>query len=217
MIGASVALAGRLATRAAVPAVYGGIRTWAVVAALWYVQPLVRGCARHRRRWLGPYRRPVPTPAGSPGEVAYWSETGRGRTALLAEVLRRSEQLAWGRTVDSGWSDWDLEAEGGPLAKVRVATAEENHGGNRRLVRVRLRLRPTPFGCLLVAAIGLAGVAAGLAAPWAAIPAGVGVLAAAGFMARDARRAAGLAGVFDAAAAALGMTRVGRDGRRESS
>jgi hypothetical protein len=209
MLAASAVLAVWRAAHAPVPGRHGGPRTRCVVALLQYAQPLVRGFARYRRRLLSRYTGDTGRPPG-PAAAAYWSEGGAGREQLLHELLRRADRGGWSVAVDPGWSDWDLEAYGGPLARARLVTAEEGHGGNRRLVRARLRVGPTPFAKILFLAFGLTAAAAGLATPAAALPgaavSGVVLL----FTARDARRANRLAGLLGDAAAAVGMTRLTR-------
>jgi hypothetical protein len=103
---------------------------------------------------------------------------------------------------------------GGPLGLARVATVEENHGGNDRLVRVRVRRRPSPFARVLAATLA---VAAAVAVPAAPLITGSVAAAAVALLAartvRDARRAGRVAGLIADTAAGMGMTPV-RDARR---
>src|SRR5207249_5391351 len=109
-----------------------------LVAALCYLQPLVRSWARYRTRLLS-YRLPGAALDGHPqgGEalplagtrtVAYWSEQACERTELLSVFIARLMESRLGVTVDSGWSDWDVEVHCDPWAVVQVCTAQENHG-----------------------------------------------------------------------------------------
>ena len=43
--------------------------------------------------------------------------------------------------MDVGWEDWDLEVAGGPVCGARILIAGENHGADKRLLRVRSALR----------------------------------------------------------------------------
>lgn len=43
--------------------------------------------------------------------------------------------------MDQGWSDWDLEIYQGIWSKVQLKVCTENHGGNKRVLRVRCTLR----------------------------------------------------------------------------
>jgi hypothetical protein len=117
--------------------------------------------------------------------------------------------------TDSGWSDWDLEIHCDPWTVVQVCTVQEEHGGGRRCVRVRYRLRPSWYLRLLGLAIVLAGGAtlASLLVPGGAtvaLPAAgaVIVLACAGLWWRGTARAARAATLFDTLARELGMTRL---------
>jgi hypothetical protein len=65
------------------------------------------------------------------------------------------------KVIDSGWSDWDLEASLDPWTGVRVCTAQEDHGSGRRLIRLRYRLRT---GGLIRGGLGVAAIAGPVAA-----------------------------------------------------
>jgi hypothetical protein len=141
--------------------------------ALCYAQPLVRSLARYRTRLLAndPPMAP-PGPPKQPGRAlpltgtrtaAYWTEEGYERTELLGLVIAYLTEHRRGKTIDSGWSDWDLEVHCHPWTVVRVSTAQEEHGGGKRLIRVRYRLRPGRSMKGLTLAGALAGVVAALA------------------------------------------------------
>jgi hypothetical protein len=75
--------------------------------------------------------------------------------------------------MDQGWSHWDLEICQGPWAKAQIKTATENHGGSKRVTRVRCALRMSRIsvtflllyltGCVAAAALALPKVAAAVA------------------------------------------------------
>jgi hypothetical protein len=44
-------------------------------------------------------------------------------------------------TTDAGWSDWDLKITRGLCSRALVTVCTENHGGNKRLLRVRCAMR----------------------------------------------------------------------------
>src|SRR5207249_1008736 len=95
---------------------------------------------------------PPPTPGRQglrawtgPRTAAYWSEDRSDRSALLSLVAADLKGCRWGLVLDSGWSEWDLEIGCHSCAILRVCTAQEDHGGGKRLIRVRYRLRPTTF------------------------------------------------------------------------
>lgn len=86
--------------------------------------------------------------------VSYWTEEGHDRVELLGRVIAYLAEHRWGKVLDSGWSDWDLEIYCHPETIVRVCTAQEDYGGNKRQIRVRYRLRPSGS----MRAIGIAAV-----------------------------------------------------------
>jgi GT2 family glycosyltransferase len=206
MLALALALAALQAYQASLARGHDGLRSRLLVAALCYLQPLVRSWRRYRTRLFG--RWPPPggvagngggrrLPPGGRREEAYWSEEGYERTELLGLFIAYLLEHRWGTTVDSGWSDWDVEVHGHPWTQLQVYTAQEDHGGRRHLIRVRYRLRLTPFaraaaalslaacGALAcfhpAAAVGAAGLLGGLllGAWWRGL--GLGGRAAAGF------------------------------------
>jgi hypothetical protein len=220
----SVVVAGLQATQAKLPAAHDRPRARLLVMALCYLQPLVRSWARYRTR-LFAYRTPrLPTgtrpaapdkrlPLSGRRALAYWNEGGLGRLQLLGCVVQYFTENRWGRSIDSGWSEWDVEVYCHPWTVVQIFTAEEDHGENKRLVRVRYRLRPSGYLTGLAAAAVLGGaVAAGLW-PWAAAAwAGSLLAACGGLWWRGTRRAALAVAVVHRWAAELGMVRVPEPG-----
>jgi hypothetical protein len=90
------------------------------------------------------------------------------------DVLARRKYFV---LVDQGWSEWDLEAHGGVWSRGRIRVCTENHGGERRVLRVKCALRTSRLargvlvGAAVMASLGLqlglpalaaAGVAAGV-------------------------------------------------------
>jgi hypothetical protein len=182
------------------------------------LQPLVRSWARYRTR-LFAYRPPVTDPdlvkggaahlpLGGCREVAYWSEGASGRTDLLGRVIAYFKERGWGMTIDSGWSDWDLAIYCHPWTVVQVSTAQEEHGGGQRLIRVRYRLRAARPTMVLAAGGALAAGAAVFLASWPVGAAAAMLLGLAGVLWwRGTYRASPLVAVFDALAQALGLLR----------
>lgn len=165
MIGLSLGVAGLAAVQAALPARYCGLTARLLIAGLSQMQPAVRSWARYRTR-LFPPRRPEAVeavvadrnaifPPRGDLAVAYWDEAGRERIELLDRVSPRLARLRWAVRVDSGWSNWDFEVHCQPWTVVRICTAQEDHEGGRRLIRLRYRLRPSGYA-RMIGAVGLA-------------------------------------------------------------
>ena len=170
-----------------------------LIAALTYVGPLLR-CLERYRWWARGLSAAEPgddRPARAvawPGRafsLSFWTEDGLDKDVILHGL--RDAVMARKRVVllDQGWSDWDLEVQGGLWARARVIGCAENHGGTRRVLRVRCALRaalPTQLAVFGSLAIALAG--AGLGRP-ALAAAGLAAAAAAGAVfSREARRLA---------------------------
>lgn len=217
MLGLSALVAVVQAVQARLPTAHDGLRSRALVAALCYAQPLVRSWARYRTRWFAP--RPASSAPGlSPeaddriplsGErsVAYWSEEGIDRTALLGLAVTYLDEHRWGKVIDSGWSDWDFEVHGHRWTTVRVRTAQEEHGGGRRLIRVGYTLRASMYlRVTLVAAVLSLPAAPFLSA--AALAAAVGLWGLGlGLWWNGTRRATIVVRLFDTLASDLHMVR----------
>jgi len=153
MLGMSGLVAVLQAAQAQLDPKYEGLKARLLIAALCYLQPLVRSGARYRTR-LFAYRTPAadaenldshaePLPLSGARTVTYWSEDWRDRTELLDRVVAHLNERGWGRVLDSGWADWDIEIYCHPWTVVQVSTVQENHGGGKRLIRVKYRLRPS--------------------------------------------------------------------------
>src|SRR5262249_55492454 len=119
------------------------------------LQPLVRSWRRYHTR-LFAYRLPTvdeafpktaceKLPLTGSRTLAYWAENGDDRIALVKLVAGYLTEQRWGKILDCGWSDWDIEIYCHPWTVVQVCTAQESHGGNKCLIRVRYRLRPSGY------------------------------------------------------------------------
>jgi hypothetical protein len=210
----SLLVAALQAAQAKIAAEHDGLVSRGVVMLLCYAQPLVRSWTRQRTRFFS-YRRPAvdpELPKQKPrrlplfGEFAsaYWSEKGAERTQLLGVVIAQLIEQRWSKTVDTGWESWDLEVLFQPWTVARIATAQEEHGGGKRLIRVRYRVRPSGYTQLLWALAAVVAVlgAAFLSGPYgaaAAMLAGIG----AGVYWYGTYRAAYAVKLVDAAAKSL--------------
>jgi GT2 family glycosyltransferase len=186
LLSFSVGVAVLQACQARLAPEYAGFKARCLIAALCYLQPLVRSWARYRTR-LFSYRPPRADPEHLEGcrerlplcrghTVAYWTEQGYDRTELLGLVIAYLNEHRWAKGIDSGWSAWDLEVHCHPWTVVRICTAQQDYGSRKRVIVVRYRLRPSGHLQTLGVVAVLAAVAGlGLRA-WAAAGTGIGLL-----------------------------------------
>lgn len=141
-------------------------RWWSrpLIAAMHVLQPVARGYARYQTRFR---TRHVPAAlhalaatweARAPRllrarQVGLWSEDGHGREQLLERLIdfTRAEGAIF--RADAGWEPIDVTIRGDRWTNVELTTVTEEHGGGRRLTRVRTVLRATPSLFATLAAI----------------------------------------------------------------
>lgn len=129
-------------------------RFWSrsLIALLFFLQPIVRGIARHRGHLRGQQSRIGETETlesvslegddSALSQVIYWKESGPiDRMAFLSRIIDRLDQRGWPNKPDSGWSHYDLEVYGSRWAKLQLTTAAEYHLGGHQLIRCRLKAR----------------------------------------------------------------------------
>jgi GT2 family glycosyltransferase len=220
LLVAALAVAGLQAIQARLAPGYDGLRSRGLVAALCYLQPLVRSWSRHQTR-LFAYRDPIPAPEIRRSEVepvpltgvrcvAYWSEQGVARTDLLDLAVAYLDEYRWSKVIDSGWSDWDLEVYCDRWTIIRVCSAQEEHGGGRRLIRVRFRMLPGQYVKLAAAAAGVTAVVGAGFGVWPAAAVAAALLPAyAALWRRGTRRTAAVIAVLDRLADRLELIRCG--------
>ncbi|MDX2226395.1 MAG: glycosyltransferase [Verrucomicrobiae bacterium] len=126
------------------------------------VQPLMRGWSRYFT-WISlkhtPSRLIVTHEAGIPrfrfereNTLSYWSNEGIERDRFLSEVTAILEHENWQYSLDTGWTDWDIQVYGNTWWDCRLRSMTENHGGNDRLNRIQLAPKMTS---LTKASLGL--------------------------------------------------------------
>ncbi len=81
-------------------------------------------------------------------ELSYWTEAGLEKESLLQKVMDLLLKSKYFIAVDQGWSDWDLEIYRGIWSKAQIKVCAENHGGNKRLLRVRCTLKMSQFATM---------------------------------------------------------------------
>ncbi|HEY6549322.1 MAG TPA: hypothetical protein VI589_15505, partial [Vicinamibacteria bacterium] len=142
-------------------------RWWSrlLIAAMHVAQPVERGWARYSTRFrtihipekLHVVRREWEERAGailSRAELTLWSESSVGREALLDRLLAFVGEQGWFPRLDPGWAPKDVRFYGDRWCKADLVTVTENHGGERRLTRLRLDMQPTLFHNALLFVLG---------------------------------------------------------------
>ena len=175
--GITVARCLTSALRARVAAPYKGWQSILLITFLIYVGPFARTFERYRWR-MRRLREVKPVDLNGPTQapriqwserafyLSYWNEQGREKESLLHGIMDFLLPRKYLIAMDQGWSQWDLEICQGPWAKAQIKTAVENHGGAKRLLRVRcaLRMSRVSAGCLAVYA-AVIGIFASLGMP----------------------------------------------------
>jgi O-antigen biosynthesis protein len=124
-------------------------RWWSrpMIILLHFLQPVERGFARYRYRFrcgarrprsLAAYSRPAGSQAPVKHDITLWSSGDVDRYQVLAALMKRLMDDGWVITQDTGWSDFDLEASVGRVAKVRLVTVHEELEMGRRNIRCRI-------------------------------------------------------------------------------
>lgn len=175
------------ALKARVDSRFSGPRATLLVTLLIFLGPLVRALERYRWR-MHRFRevKPVsPNGAVQPPRVAwlerafylaYWNEAGQEKESLLHGVTETLLARKYLIALDEGWSRWDLEICQSLWAKAQILVAVENHGGPKRLLRVRCALR---LSNISVACLGTYGITFAVAVFFGVPEMGVAVTVAA--------------------------------------
>jgi len=129
-----------------------GIRARALAALLIYLGPLLRGWERikWRVKQMRGHDHIGLVDTEQPARVywrerafhlCYWSEAGSEKEALLGGLTNFLIPQKYLVIVDTGWSRWDLKIARGLCSRSLVTVCAENHGGQKRLLRVRCAMR----------------------------------------------------------------------------
>ncbi len=166
----------RSALKADIDPRFRGVRAFLLVAALVYLGPILRSLSRYYWRIHGltevgrvEYERSMERPRVSwidrSFSLRYWTETGLEKEVFLQEVMDFLIPRKFFVMQDQGWNDWDLMVFRGIWSIARIKVCSENHGGNKRLLRVgcRLRMSRVALGALAVYPL-FSGIAAALGA-----------------------------------------------------
>ncbi len=87
--------------------------------------------------------------------LCYWTEAGLEKESLLQGVIDFLLLHKYFIVIDQGWSDWDLEIYRGLWSRVQVKMCTENHGGGKRLMRVRCALRMSRLATMALSGYSL--------------------------------------------------------------
>lgn len=132
-------------------------RFWSrpLVALLFFLQPIVRGWARHRWRWTTqPHARKPPRPAlarfdpAVPQLISYWHQGDADRLEFLRRLIKQLDQEGWQNKADTGWGKFDVEVFGDRWSKLRLTTVTEDLPERQQIVRCRLRATWSPRATL---------------------------------------------------------------------
>jgi GT2 family glycosyltransferase len=149
---------------------FTGPKARALVALLIYLGPLLRGWERLKWRFktMQAQDHVGPAPFQQPARIAwseraftlsYWSESAAEKEILLGGLMDFLLPQKYFIVADTGWSKWDLKIARGLWSRALVTVCAENHGGMKRLLRVRCALRLSSLGRVLLRAY--AALAAG--------------------------------------------------------
>jgi O-antigen biosynthesis protein len=149
---------------------FEGLKARALIALLIFLGPLLRGWTRIKWR-LKTLPAVVPAEIGTMEQsgrwgwrsrgfvLSYWDETGIEKEALLGALMRACAAERYPVAMDEGWQEWDLQIAGGPVGGARLLTVGENHGADKRLLRVRTALRISGLACAVIGGLGAAMLA----------------------------------------------------------
>ncbi len=171
------------AWRAKVDPRYDGIGSRLLITALIYFGPLLRSLQRYLYRIQGMTNvaRIQFEEISQPPRVqwlrrrfflSYWSDAALEKEQLLHAVMEFLLPRKYLIAIDQGWTDCDLTVVRGVWSKVDLKVAVENHGGSKRFLRTRSRVRESVF-----ARVGLLGFGALGAIGWLLQLTEIGLLA----------------------------------------
>src|SRR5438874_2246153 len=144
---------------------FTGLKARALVALLIYLGPLLRGWERIKWRLkelrtqehIGPIateQRARISWRARAFHLCYWSEAGTEKEALIGGLMEFLVPQKYFVVPDTGWSNWDLKIARGLCSRALVLVCAENHGGAKRLLRVRCAMRPSRFASFLLRSCG---------------------------------------------------------------
>jgi len=133
----------------------------------------------------------------------FWNNLGLEREDVIDHTMSLLNSLGVSQKIDSGFSEsgktppWDIQAQPGLWAKMRLRLTVENHGGMKRFVRLAGVIMPTSSAFfLLISSAALAGAGYAAVGLLGLAVAGLAPLTALFLVARDHFQAASLASLL---------------------
>ena len=138
-----------------------GVRARALAAVLIYLGPLLRGWERIKWRvklmrpqahigFMETVQRARICWSERSFHLSYWSETSSEKEVLLGGLTDFLIPQKYLVSADTGWSNWDLKIARGLCTRCLVTVCTENHGGSKRLLRVRCAMRLSQLALFLL-------------------------------------------------------------------
>jgi O-antigen biosynthesis protein len=157
---------------------FEGLQARSLIALLIFLGPLLRGFERlkwrlkamppHLPGTMPPIEQRLKLTWREHGFVlSFWNEAGAEKEAVIGAIMREAAAAHCAVAIESGWSVQDLAVAAGIAGRARIALAVENHGADKRLIRVRSSLRLSRLARWLIGALALvatAGLIAGTSA-----------------------------------------------------
>jgi glycosyltransferase involved in cell wall biosynthesis len=160
---------------------FTGLKARSLVALLIYLGPLLRGWERlkWRFRTMQTHDHGYLAPVEQRARISwlerafvlrYWSENAAEKELLLGGLMEFLLPQKYFVVADTGWSKWDLKIARGLWSRALVTVCAENHGGMKRLLRVRCAMRMSSLGRVLLRCYAaLVAISLILGAPMAAL------------------------------------------------
>jgi len=138
-----------------------GVKARALAALLIYLGPLLRGWERVKWRIKGMRAHTqiglVETEQRARFfwkeralHLSYWSDTGAEKELLLNGLHDFLVPQKYLVMADTGWNGWDLKIARGLCSRALVTVCSEDHGGGKRLLRVRCAMRLSQLALLVL-------------------------------------------------------------------
>jgi GT2 family glycosyltransferase len=140
---------------------FAGLKARGLVALLIYLGPLLRGWERLKWRIktmqtddhirLAPVEQRARIGWSERSFVlSYWSEAAAEKEMLIEGLMDFLLPQKYFVVADAGWSKWDLKIARGLWSRALVTVCSENHGGGKRLLRVRCAMRSSSLARVLL-------------------------------------------------------------------